>query len=285
MMVTIDLALLLLDIATILLIVVLPAVFFLLAPNSSKAPGGKSESNTEAEEFPVTSTVTSVVQHSYDECFVEQLGSLPNELQAKVAEYLKLSDVAAASSSCQQLRQTFHTVSVWQTLGHRYDVHIKSRCMNRIKDEVRLAARQLHFKTIKDLAIEVKRHPPRASVEMAGKLFSEANRFMRRLQTSDGDLAMELCDLLRPCLNCHSSELVNEAKEFMQSARQSALPWVALQDLESSYGHGVLHHNLFESCMQDHEDMLEAQLSELEASIAEESKILIDYDLDALLSI
>jgi hypothetical protein len=291
MTVTIDLAmpllaLPLLDIGMILLIVVLPAVMFLMAPNSNKTDVAKRKSSTDEMKLQGEFSEPSKV-HKYDGRFVKQLAALPHELGAEVAEYLELSDAASVSSSCRHLQGTLHTLSVWQTLGRRYGAHttsIKNQSVNQSKDEVRLAARNMESKCIKDLAIEIKRYPPGASAAPTGKVLSKASRFVQQLLPSDCDLAMELCDLLRPCLSCHGFQWANEAKEFLQSAQRSAVPWVALQDLESSYGHGVLQQNLFESCMQEHENMMEAQLCELEASIAEESKTQIDYDLDFLLS-
>lgn len=284
---------LLLDIGMILLIVVLPAVIFLATPNSRKSEDTKKDFiadklKSEGQICAVTFShreCHKAFVHRYDKCFVQQLGFLPDELQAQVAQYVNLRDVAAVTSSCQHMRQALHTVSVWQTLGCRYGICTKNPSINQCKDEVRLAAWRMDFKSIKDLAIEVKRHPPGASTTTTAKLLAEASRFVQRLLPSDGDLAMELCELLRPPLNCHGSECANEAKDFMQSARQSVLPWVALQDLESSYGHGLLQHNVFESCMQEHEDMLTAQLFEFDASLIEESKLQLDQDWDILLSI
>lgn len=291
MVVTIDLAMPLMDIGTIFLIVVLPALIFLMAPDSHQKSDSKNRSQTDAakaEDFSVAPLAhqkccSEALGKKYDGRFVKRLGTLPEELRAEVVQCLNLSEVAAVGASCQHLQQAVQAFSVWQTLGSRYGIQIESQCLNQAKESVRLAAWRMDFRSIKDLAIEVKRHPPGASAAPTSKLLGEASRFVKRLLPSDGDLAMELSELIRPSLNCHSSECANEAKDFLKLARRSHVPWVVLQDLESSYGHGLLQQNLFESCLRDHEDMLEQQLSALEASIEGESKVLMDFELDTLL--
>lgn len=290
---SIDWAMSFTDIGMILLIVVLPVVAYLMSPDSHKkdrTKGSITESVKSTDKLCLMlqahhESSGTALQRKHDGRFVNQLEALPDELRAGIAECLNLKDVAAVSTSCLHLHHALQTCSLWQTLGSRYGVQIKNQCINQSKEAVRSAAWRLHFESIKDLAIEVKRYPPDALALPTAKLFDEANHFVQRLLPADGDLAMELCELLRPSLNCHSSECMNEAKELLKSVRQSNVPWVVLQDLEFSYGHGLLQQSLFRSCMQEHDDMLESQLCELEASIEEESKNQIDYDLDTLLSL
>lgn len=295
------------DIGMILAIVVLPSVRFLMMPDShsQKKSGwtqdsqanskGKSSADAKASSDTLTldDGLSAILQDAqttgavkYDEHFIEHFRSLPEDLNGAVAQYLNLADVARASTSCQILHQNLcKTSNVWQVLGMGYGIKINYLGVDESREAVRLAAWRQNLDFIEDIAIEVKKHPPGDPAAPTIDLLSKASRCIRSLRASDGCIARAFCELVSPCLSYHSQEAAMAAKELVESARQSSLPWDVLEALENSYEHGLLQQSLFASCIQEHEDMLEVQLFELEASIAEESKMqnLIDLDLDAML--
>jgi len=297
--VTINLTWPITDIGMIFVIVVLPVGLFLMTPDShQKRESDKDGCNAKkskddslknskehAEPSPVVQAQVNALMKN-DGRILERFAGLPDELCAGIAQYLDLKDVAAVSASCQHFKRTLQTPTVWQILGNRHGVQIKNMCVNESKELIRLAVWRLRFDCIKDLAIEVKRHPPGDPAAPTSRLLAEASLFIQKLLPCDEMIAMELSELLRPSLtNAQRSNSVSAAQELVKSARRSSLPWVVFEDIANSYEHGVLQQNLFESCMQEHEDMLNDQLSELEASIDEECKMQIDFDLSALLQV
>jgi len=281
-----------LDMGMILVIVVLPVILVLMTPDSHKKRQGetkpKDESCEVSESLDEPSSDMLVQKDAcakYDDRFLERFAQLPEELSVAVAQFLDLKDVAAISTVSRHLKQTLQTSTVWKVLGNRYGIQIEDACVIKSRESVRLAAWRRHFDCIKDLAIEIKKHPPGDPASQTSKLLVDASRFIQKLFPCDEDMAMELCDLVRPSLTCHSAGSALAAQELVQSARRSCLPWVVAEDIANSYGHGLLHQNLSESCMQEHDNMLNMQLSELQASFDEESKMQIDYDLSTLLQV
>jgi len=282
------------DIEIILVFVVLPVVLFLMMPvyHDKQSAGSKATSKLMCDVGSDTSMGTCALYANtghamkYNEHFFEHCRSLPEELRGGVAQYLNLADVASASASCQILQETlWKSSSVWKVLGTRYDAKIKDLCLNESREAVRVAVWHQGFLSIKDLAMEVKKHPPGAPDAPTSRLLVEASRFIQRLRPCDVFDARDFCELVRPTLSCHSSEASMAAKAFLISSRQSSLPRDVLEVLDDAYGNGLLQQSLLASCIQEYEDMLQAQMTEMEASIEEESKMskMIDFELDTLL--
>lgn len=285
------------DLGMILLIVVVPAVLFLMKADSprKKECGGMHESQAHSKDEPCVDSKNSHDTWALDtstndimknnERFIVHLRSLPEELHGQVAQYLKLADVATACISCQTLQSVWATSCVWQVLGTRFGVKMKDVCVGKAREAVRLAVWCQDLELIKDLAVEVKRHPPGAPAAPTSRLLAEASRFIRRLRPCDVCIAKDLFELVKPSLSCHSLEAATAAKELLTSSRESSLPLDMLEGLDNSYQHGLLQQGLLASCMHEHEDMLQAQLSELEALIEEENKLqdLIEFNLEGFL--
>jgi len=258
--------------------------------------------NSDSEPKPKKESCASSVAHDDASCdalmpedacsptenrFMEDLGSLPDELRARVAQCLALSDVAAVSASCSNLQETFwKSCSVWQMSGIRYGVYEFENltCASTCQEAVRLATWRPNFKSMNDLAIEVWKHSPGDPAAPTGSLFAEATYLFHKLLPRDGATAVKVCELLMPALRSHTMEAAVAAQKLFKAARQSSLPKDALEDLEDAYGHGLLQQDLLESCMQDHEGMLEAQFSELEVALERQSNIQLDFDLEDLIA-
>lgn len=292
MPVTIDFAMM--DIGMILMIVVLPVMFFLMKSEDEFQQGQDFHVKVNVE-FCADSAVTeepgsfaAVVDTDangaakHDGYFVERLACLPAELCGGVSRYLNLADVANASASCPHLQDALWKSSgVWQVLASRYGADVKDLSPSKSREKVRLAAQHDDFEFIKDIAIEVKKYPPGAPAAPSCRLLVAAGHFIRRLRPSDGFVAKELCELVNPSLTCHNAESTTAAKDLLEAARRSSLPQHMLEALDDSYEHGLLQQNLFASWINEHEDMLDAQLLAMQASMEEDKQMqsLIDYSL------
>lgn len=296
MPVTIDFTMV--DFSMILLIVVLPAWLFLRTSSShgkvkygfTQDSHAKSKVNPFADSK-VNSDIGALHADklhavTYDKHFIQHFRGLPEDLLGGVVQFLTVADVAGASVAGRSLQETLWKDSkVWQVLGTRFDVKITNLCVSQCREAVRKGAWRHEFECIKDLAMEVKKNPPGDPSVLSRRLLTEGNRFIRRLRPEDGFIAAEFCELMRPSLRCHSTDATSAAEELLASSWQSSFPQEISESLCDSYKHGVLQQNLWALCIKEHDDMFQAQLSDLEASIEEESNMMqvLDFDLDSLL--